>query len=162
MISLSTDPLYLTFAIADIGLREIPGAADQPRILAMLKATAAWLTSEADAWCGAAMAQWMRQAGIDPPPKSYRAMSWTNWGNAISVPKRGCVVVLPREGGGHVALAVGWGKNRTIVCLGGNQGDSVGLASFPVDRIVAFRLPPGIREYADLAPMDADASRGEA
>ncbi len=162
MILYASDPIWLTYAAADIGLREIPGPKEEPGIVRMLQACAAWLNTEAAPWCGAACAKWMRQASIAPPPKAYRAKSWLEWGKSISAPVRGCVVILGRDGGGHVGLAAGMTRSGKLCLIGGNQGDRVCVAAFDPERVLGYRLPPGDRQYEALPIMEIEDSRSEA
>ena len=162
MILHSTDPIWLAFAASDLGLREIPGKQAAPKIEQWLISLRAWWRDDETPWCGVAMAAWFTQCGIKPPREYFRAKAWLDWGQPIDKPVRGCVVVFGRDGGGHVALAVGLTHAMQLVCLGGNQGDRVSLAAFPESRVIGYRLPPGDRQYVPLPFMDAAESRNEA
>lgn len=155
MQPLDTDPFWLRFAIADIGLSERNN--DAPWLRSMLaKLGATWLVGQP--WCGSILATWFKQAGIAPPKAYYRAKAWLDWGKPIDVPVRGCVAVFEREGGGHVGLVVGTSFSGRLSVLAGNQGDSVCVSAFPTDRVLGYRLPPGDRIYIALPHVDAAGS----
>jgi len=50
-------------------------------------------------------------------------------------------VVFDRQGGGHVGFIVGRDENNNLMVLGGNQGDSVKISPFSVDRVLGYRWP---------------------
>jgi len=86
-----------------------------------------------------------------PPNKYLAALEWANWGvgAAKSDIQVGDIVVLKRKGGGHVFIAVGVSADgKTVMGVGGNQGDAVTIAEFETSRIVAVRRPP----YIDKPP----------
>jgi hypothetical protein len=70
------------------------------------------------------------------------AKAWDDdaWGYELSVPRPGCVVILGREGGGHVTLYERTEGNK-YVCRGGNQSDAVNQASYPIGNVLALRWP---------------------
>lgn len=159
MILRDTDPLWLAFAALDIGKTEKNN--DAPWLRAMLASMGlGWLIGQP--WCGSMLARWMRNAGLEPPRHAYRALSWLDWGKTIDEPVRGCIVVFERKGGGHVAIVVGRQRDGQLVCLGGNQMDSVSLAAFPAGRVLGYRLPAIDRRYDPLPTMEAASSRSEA
>lgn len=159
---LAGEPYWLQLARQDLGLREVPGHIHAPRILEMWRTVKASFTDDETPWCGGAVGAWMTEAGIAPPAACWRAKNWLDWGKRIAVPVVGCVVVFGRDGGGHVALAVGRTGAGDLVCLGGNQGNGVSLAAFSQVRVLGYRLPPGDRMYVPLPMLDAAASTGEA
>ena len=74
------------------------------------------------------------QVGISGT-RSGLARSWLLWGNPLSVPVAGCVVILKRgsayqpgpeviDAPGHVGFFMGIEDDKVLV-LGGNQNDSV-------------------------------------
>ena len=52
----------------------------------------------------------------------------------------GCVVVIRRTGGNHVALYLDE-DDVGVCCLGGNQGDRVSVRRHSWDRVSHFRWP---------------------
>ena len=136
-------PAWLTAAQADIGLREVPGAPTAPRIVQWLRDLRAWWKDDETPWCGTACAAWMRAAGITPPKAWYRAREWATWGQPLTVPVLGCIVVFERQGGGHVGLVAGIDSAGRLMVLGGNQGNAVSIAPFDRSRVLAYRWPAG-------------------
>ncbi|TZG24116.1 TIGR02594 family protein [Sphingomonas montanisoli] len=136
-----TDPRWLIEARKDLGLKEIPGAQHAPRIINMLKLLRYPFSDDETPWCGTAMAAWMTQAGIAPPPQAYRAANWRDWGMPCT-PQVGAVGVKSRVGGNHVTMIVGITADRKFYKgLGANQSNGVNIADFPVDVIDSFRWP---------------------
>jgi uncharacterized protein (TIGR02594 family) len=156
------EPFWLTFARRDIGLKEIPGARHEPRILQMWRRVGAWFSDDETPWCGGFMGQWFIQCGIAPPKDCWRAKNWLEWGKAIDEPVLGCVVIFGRDGGAHVAYVVGKTSDGYLACLGGNQGNTVSIAKFPYGRVLGYRIPPGDRQYDPLPVLEADLSPSEA
>jgi len=87
-----------------------------------------------------------------PRSKSAAARSWLNVGLPIPLSDARAgfdVVILQRGAGpqpgpevlqapGHVGLFAGLEAGRVLL-LGGNQGDQVSIAGFPVDRVLGVR-----------------------
>jgi uncharacterized protein (TIGR02594 family) len=154
---------YVAIARRDIGLREIKGPKHAGRIVEMLRKVGAWWQDDETPWCGVALAAWMKEAGLAYPKAYYRALAWLDYGVACSS-QYGAIAVLTRKGGGHVGIVTGVTSNGSHVrLLGGNQGDAVSEAWFPVERVSAFRMPEGVAK-AIPAPVAAlgELSRGEA
>lgn len=154
---------YVAIARRDIGLREIKGPKHAGRIVEMLRKLGAWWQDDETPWCGVALAAWMNEAGLAYPKAYYRALAWLDYGVACGA-QYGAIAVLTRKGGGHVGIVTGVTSNGSHVrLLGGNQGDAVSEAWFPVERVSAFRMPEGVAK-AIPAPVAAlgDLSRGEA
>jgi uncharacterized protein (TIGR02594 family) len=73
---------------------------------------------------------------------SLMARSYLKWGQAITGPRKGAVVVIERgeAPAGHVAFVDDWSPS-VIKCLGGNQGDAVSIANYARSRVLGFRWP---------------------
>lgn len=74
---------------------------------------------------------------------SAAARSWLKWGQTITEPTLGCVVIVERGNQawqGHVGFYMGESKS-TILVYGGNTSDSVGVASIPKNRVLGYRVP---------------------
>jgi uncharacterized protein (TIGR02594 family) len=165
------DPTWLAYARKQIGLRETPGPANEPRIMAMAKRAVGWLgaayAGDSVPWCGLFVADCMAAAGFKPPRAfvGLRAKAWVSWGVDVAHTKPlGCVVVFSRDGGGHVGLLTGFYPDGRLRILGGNQGDMVSERAFPVSRVIAYRWPAGVA-VAGRAPLTtaaAVATTGEA
>ena len=98
------------------------------------------------AWCAGWLNATLSQVGLDGTG-SLAARSFLNWGTEVSTPQLGDIVVLSRgddPNAGHVGIFKGFDDNGDILILGGNQGDSVSVASFSKDRLLGYRRAPGV------------------
>jgi len=132
---------WMEFARKELGQKEVPEDGDNPRIREYHDAAGG---DEPDSvpWCSSFVNWCMMQAGVERT-KSKAARSWANWGKEVPDFLPGCVVVLSRGADpakGHVGFYVGE-DNGLIQLLGGNQNDSVSIASYDRDRLVAKRMP---------------------
>ena len=169
-----TEPAWISYARRQIGIRETPGTANEPRVMAMAKRAARWLgaayAADSVPWCGLFVADCMAAAGFTPPRAfvGLRAKAWSGWGIACSVfatrPPLGAIAVFGREGGGHVGFVVGAHSNGDLDILGGNQGDAVNIRRFPRARLIALRWPAGVAmgEPVAWAGSAGTATTGEA
>ena len=140
-------PPWLQRAAADVGVRELPGVAVHPRIATYYDHTRLGDSPNDDevAWCSAAMCCWMEEAGYKST-RSARARSWLGWGDELTEPRFGCVVVFsrgnPSSGQGHVALYVQPAPPAHVLVIGGNQHNSVRFSTdYETARILGFRWP---------------------
>jgi uncharacterized protein (TIGR02594 family) len=80
----------------------------------------------------------MKEAGYKTTD-SKAAKSWLLYGEKLSIPITGCIVVFKRPHGHHVGFYISSTKNSVQV-LGGNQDDSVKIKrySYPV---LGYRWP---------------------
>lgn len=155
------EPAWLIEARKHIGLKEIPGPKHNSTIVGWLKQLGAWWAEDETPWCGVFVAHCMRASGIPLPKHWYRAKGWLDWGFEIVDPVVGCVVILERQGGGHVFLATGVGADGSIVGVGGNQGNQVTIAKFDRRRVVGYRWPIGVELSSErLTLAKAAASNG--
>jgi uncharacterized protein (TIGR02594 family) len=165
------EPKWLLVMRAITGLTETPGDADNPKIMAMneyiaqcypeMRAYCDGYTHDSIAWCGLTEAFCMAVAGIRPPfgPTDTdrwlwaRAWAeWVAWGQELSRPQVGCIVVMEREGGGHVTTFE-YEKNGMLYCRGGNQSDAVNLQGFDPDTTLGFFWP---REAGDVPQIPVE------
>jgi len=133
---------WLTIALAETGIHEFPGDADNPRVVEYLHSTnlgsPSWNEDETP-WCSAFVNWCIEKAGYEGTDSAW-ARSWLNWGKEIKEPVVGCVAVFKREGGGHVGFYIG--KTETAIrVLGGNQGDAVNESSYAKSRLLGYRVP---------------------
>ena len=135
------------------GLKEYPGAKHNPEIIRMAHASGGkWVNDDETPWCAAFVGACLGEAGLNGT-SSLRARSYEKWGVEVK-PKdvqRGDVVVKsrghPSSGMGHVFFFHAWGTDgKTVLGLGGNQGDQVRIDAYPLDEIVAFRRSRGKRK----------------
>lgn len=144
---------WMTEARRHIGLREVPGVANNPVILGWadrLGARVLGIKYDQDAtpWCGLFAAWCVHQAGLRPPGISIRAKAWADWGDGLSLvatrPPLGAIAVFGRDGGGHVGFVDSVNRDGSLNILGGNQGDAVNVRRFPRARLIALRWPKGV------------------
>jgi uncharacterized protein (TIGR02594 family) len=129
----------------ELGVTEVPGPGDNPRIVEYLKSTTLGSPdnrNDETPWCSAFLNWCMEQAGIKGTNSAW-ARSWLNWGREPTDDEwgEGVVVILERgANSGHVGFLDDWDDNR-VRLLGGNQGDKVGYAWFPDERVLGYRVP---------------------
>ena len=134
-------PPWLTVALAEIGTVEMPGAANNSRILDYHRVTTLKAGSDSVPWCSAWACWVMEQAGIRST-RSAAARSWQSWGEPVS-PRLGCVVVLSRGSNpaqGHVGFLLDR-RDNVLFLLGGNQSDRVCIAQYGTSGVLGYRWP---------------------
>lgn len=133
----------MPIALAEQGQIEVPGDADNPRIVEYLKSTTLppeLAAQDETAWCSA-FVNWCVEHSGHKGTRSAAARSWLEWGKAISIPRRGCIAVFSRgESSGHVAFYMCSILHNYIV-LGGNQANRVGVNDYDRARLLGFRVP---------------------
>ncbi len=140
-------------------LAEIPGEDAHPMIMAMLRLDGnEWTEKHGDEtpWCSA-FVNWCAWMARCPRSKSLLARSWLTVG--VEMPGFGTVnaqvgedvVILQRGGGdqpdasdltapGHVGFYAGYQpKGKSVLVLGGNQGNNVSVLPYPVERVLGVR-----------------------
>ncbi len=134
---------WYSIARGELGEEEVHGKGHNPRILEYLHSTNLGKNAanrDETPWCSAFVNWCMEGAGIEGT-NSARARSWLGWGEELDEQREGCVVVFKRgkPWQGHVGFIVdietGW------MCLGGNQSDSVSIASYDVRDVLSYRWP---------------------
>lgn len=138
-----TIPPWLTIAEKELGISEIPGAVNNPRIVEYHKSTNGEPSGDEVSWCSSFVNYCIKNSGL-PGTNSKLARSWMTWGVGLKIPAFGCVVVLSRGGSpklGHVGFYVGNTTDDTLRVLGGNQGDKVSIENFQKFRVVGYRWP---------------------
>ena len=132
---------WLTEARKHIGLKEIKGDKHHPEIVQFWKdIKRSGIKDDETPWCAAFVGAMLERVGV----KSTRfesAKSYLDWGQVLTQPVVGCIVIFTREGGGHVGFVVGRDTKGNLLVLGGNQGDEVNIRSFPVSRVTGYRWP---------------------
>lgn len=160
-IDCTSVPMWLKVMRSITGLTEEPGAADNPKILGMRNWIACTYPDMENycegydhddvPWCGLTAAFCVTLAGIRPPfgPTDTDRWMWAlAWGDdpgfeVLEKPVPGCIVVLEREGGGHVTFYEST-SGSSYKCRGGNQSDAVNVSSYPIADVVALVWPRGI------------------
>ncbi|AAK25202.1 TIGR02594 family protein [Caulobacter vibrioides] len=144
------DAPWLKFALKEVGVKEIAGPKNNPRIVEYLKSTDTSVDLNDEISWNSAYLNWVfKQAGVEGT-NSLMGKTWETWGTPIKRPRPGAIVIFRRGAPGawsrHAGFYVGPGKQpNTIVVLGGNTFDSVTTAELNADRAVAFRWPESKR-----------------
>lgn len=142
-----------TLAQRFVGMKEAQGAVSNPLILAMLRLDAGWVENDGVPWCSAFpnFIAWLLRL---PRSKSLGARSWLQVGTPIDIldARPGFDVVILKRGkapqpgadviaaNGHVGFFAGLDSvNKRVLVLGGNQGDAVSIAPFPLADVLGVR-----------------------
>jgi len=138
----STFP-WFDIAIQEIGVKEVTGNGDNPRVVDYLRSTnlgAPDSSNDETPWCSA-FVNWCVEKSGNAGTDSAWARSWLNWGRKTDIPVVGGIVVFERgASSGHVAFFVSK-TATTIKVLGGNQSDSVRITDYPISRLLGYRVP---------------------
>jgi uncharacterized protein (TIGR02594 family) len=129
-------PLWMEIAKDEIGVKEIPGEANNKRIVEYHRTTIGRYPDKTP-WCSSFACWCMQQADL-PHPHSAWAYHWRTWsgGRKLDRPQYGCIVVLGKSAGGndgHVGFFVEQVDSNHIKVLGGNQGDEVNISTFSLN-----------------------------
>ena len=133
-----------------LGLKEVPGDADNPDILAMYARVGhGWVEHDEVAWCAAFVGSCLEPAG-ERSTRSLTARSYLDWGVPVELAdaQTGDIVIFKRGSSswqGHVGFFVE-SRGASIAVLGGNQKDSVSVATYAREDLL------GIRRAGDVAP----------
>lgn len=124
-----------------LGLEEWPGAASNPAVeVFFARAGHPGLTDDVP-WCAAFVGAVLAECGL-PTTGSLMARSYARWGRSVGLSEvmPGDVAVLSRgqPPSGHVGFVVRLEGDR-VVLRGGNQGNAVSDASYPISRVIGFR-----------------------
>jgi uncharacterized protein (TIGR02594 family) len=136
---------WMAIARSKLRIHEIPGPKANVFIVECLESTTLGKPdNQADEtpWCSAFANRVMQLAGYDGTNSAW-ARSWLDWGREPTDEEfgEGVVVVMARgENSGHVGFLEDWDDNR-VKLLGGNQGNAVSYAWFPMDRVLGWRIP---------------------
>jgi uncharacterized protein (TIGR02594 family) len=158
------EPLWLQLARSDLGVSEVVGPKASLVIKGYFKdAGHPEIEDDATAWCAASACSWLKRAGFPIPPRatSLMAMSFESYGAPLETFKPGAICIFYRSAKRektwqrHVAIGVRETKTH-IVCIGGNQSDSVSEQRFPKKDLVAMRWPVAatVRELRSAGSED--------
>ena len=128
--------------MAEIGVKEVAGPGDHPRIVEYHGATRAGRAPDRVAWCSSLLCWVFEQANIDHTG-SKSSQSWLRWGvhSPIGMGAVGIIRNPIRRNRGHCGIVVGYDKRWRVILLGGNQRDQVSLRAYPYRKFVGFRMP---------------------
>ena len=134
---------WMDTAWGELGVEEVAGPGNNPRIQEYHAACGVEESPDSVAWCSSYVNWCMMKCGR-PRTKSRAARSWVKWGVGLTDPIPGCVVVLwrvaPDAWQGHVGLFVG-DLGDHILMLGGNQSNEVCVRRYPKVRVLQYRWP---------------------
>jgi len=135
-----------------LGVAEISGAEDNPRVLQYLATTTIWsdLAARKDEthWCAAFVNWCLKEAGVNGTALA-NARSFLDWkdGTPLEHPTLGCVVVMWRNSRdsaeGHVGFYAGDGTDSALEMLGGNQGNRVSIKEQSRNQVLGYFWPKG-------------------
>lgn len=131
----------LKIAEGEIGIKEIPGSGDNPRILEYHACTSLKATDDETPWCSA-FVNWVICKAGGTGTNNAMARSWLKWGVPIEEPFPGCIVILKRGNppSGHVGIFKyrrspgGW-----VHIIGGNQSDQVKISLYAESGVLGYR-----------------------
>lgn len=133
---------WMGIAKGEMGIKEIPGSKENPRIIEYHSKTSGAFSSDEVPWCSSFVNWVLNTAGYNTT-RSAMARSWLSWGVPLQKPKFGCVVVLTRgksKTSGHVGFFIK--KNMfTIELLGGNQSNQVKISKYYTWQVLGYRYP---------------------
>ncbi|MGW8177181.1 MAG: TIGR02594 family protein [bacterium] len=137
----SADPFWVQIGEGMVGTKEIPGARDNPTVVALweLGKTGQHVYDDETPWCAAWVSAVLEMAHIKSARTGW-ARSYLTWGKSLPGPAYGAIVVFRRGSGGHVGFVVGR-KGKNLMVLGGNQHNSVNVSEFTQDRVLGYRWP---------------------
>ena len=136
---------WMAIARKKLGIHEIPGPGADAFIVECLESTTIGRPdnkSDETPWCSAFTNRIMELAGYEGTGSAW-ARSWLDWGREPADAEfgAGVVVVLARgSNSGHVGFLEDWEDGR-VKLLGGNQGNAVSEAWFPMSRVLGYRVP---------------------
>jgi uncharacterized protein (TIGR02594 family) len=135
------EPKWLTLAKAELGTKEFPGDASNPRVVQYYVDAVGKRLADAVSWCAAFCGAMLVKAG-ETPSGSLLARSYLKWGIKLSAPRVGCIVIFPRGASwqGHVAFVESF-TDKTLTVIGGNQFDAVTRARYPRSKVLGYRWP---------------------
>jgi uncharacterized protein (TIGR02594 family) len=145
----TADSPWVGIARGELGQRDYPGPRHNPRVIEYLNTTGFQANNDETSWCSAFVNWCMLKAG-QRGTNNAGARSWLTYGQALSSPRPGCIVVLwrqsPSSWKGHVGFFEGFDVGNRVRLLGGNQGggvdwDEVCVTNFPVERVLGYRWP---------------------
>ncbi len=141
------------------GIKEIPGAQDNPEIVKYWKAfrRTQWIDDDETPWCAIGQAWSLKEAGVnDPLPQNpASALAFLKFGEVVGHPVFGALGIKRRYRhgkviGGHIAQAVGANPKRgTVYMLGGNQGNMWSVREYDAE-LFAWRIPHGYTPTREL------------
>lgn len=156
----------LQIAFGEMGQREVEGAYHNQRILEYAELSGIeHIHDDETPWCSIFVNYCCHQCDL-PKSGKANARSWMHIGMKTVSPEPGDIVVFWRENlqswKGHLGFFLGFNHDLSqVFCLGGNQGNSVSIASYDASKVLGFRRvsEEGFRQIP--RPVLKEGSRGE-
>lgn len=98
-------------------------------------------TGRSSLWCGAFLDMVLKRTGYRGGGNLARA--YARYGTRVSGPQVGAIVVLARNGGGHVGIVSGIDSKGNPVVISGNHNRRVAESTYPRGRMIAYVVPNG-------------------
>jgi len=126
----------------EIGVREIAGPVDNPRIVEYHKATTLKASDDETPWCSSFVCWCLEVSGIKST-RSAAARSYLQFGKPVKLSEArvGDIVVFKRGNNGwsgHVCFFVKY-ENGYLHCLGGNQDNRVKIGVYGTGQLLGIR-----------------------
>lgn len=133
-------PVWMLIAAQEIGVSEILGKRNNPRIEMYHASTTLGAAADEVPWCSSFVNWCIESAGMQGT-NSAAARSWDKWGKDTP-PIFGAVATVPRTGGSgrHVFFVAGF-TGTHVFGLGGNQSNSVNVVPYRRSILTACRRP---------------------
>lgn len=142
-------PDWLRLALSLRGTAEVRGPRHSRTIMGWAERLGIWYPDDETPWCGLFVAHVISTIFPDMalPSNVLGAQQWLNFGRRLDGPALGAVVVFwrgsPRSWKGHVGFY--YGETRThILCIGGNQSNTVNVTRIAKNRVKGYRWPNGV------------------
>ena len=141
-------------ALNEIGVKELPGAADNsPRILEYFAEIGmSWVKDDETAWCSASHNFIAKTSGYEYSG-ALDARSWLGIGIETTHPEKGDTVIFwrisPHGWQGHVGFYIRQ-RGNLIWTLGGNQSNQYKISTYPAARSKKY----GLLGYRILRPIN--------
>lgn len=148
---MAKEPSWLQVARGEIGVKESPGAANNPKVVEYLK-TSGNNHPDSVAWCKGFVNWCLNKAGYRDDDSLW-ARDGLKYGGPLDKPQVGCIAVYSRGDGGHIGFWVSEdSKNDYIV--GGNQSDMVSIAPIAKSRLLGYRWPTVADKLTQATPVE--------
>lgn len=139
----TSEPKWAANARQLIGLKEIVGSRHEPKVLEFFaEAGHPEIHNDETAWCAAFANAMLRRAGY-AGTGSLAARSFLNWGQKLTEPRPGCIVVYKRGNSswqGHVNFFTRRAGGK-VYGIGGNQGNAVNEVGINEADVLGYRWP---------------------
>jgi len=130
---------WMDIAKHELGISEIMGSKNNPRILEYHDATSLKADDDETPWCASFVSWVLRNSGYTDT-NSAGAAKYLNYGVKLTYPKYGCIVIYKRTGGNHVHFYDHEDAQR-IYGIGGNQDNEVNIKGYQKSNVLGYVWP---------------------